>query len=375
MFFAHLFSARQQPRAPTVEIGPNLDILTIPEFEHTKPLILFGDFNTGKTWLIKRLLSRLRVYNDDISCGGNIHTMQVKVYRNSQPLGRRSHDSNTISLIDTEGFNKPQQHGEADRVPEWDPLVCSVLSSFPGVVIYITNSFNVSSENMLRVVTTLVDKSYKIVVIHNRSMDSIIRKKEVMDDLMLNRNPKIIQDGAGGLRSDMNGHIIEHLFMFQHRDMPSMTHNEAVEEKILRMVEDRPAVPLLHSINLAKSKLDSYKNNHFEFTFATSIKEIIIQLRYMTDLERIHHSLHKKTKKRIEKNPENFRIFEVRGAAISLDGITLSRSRHSVNITVHGNQKNSDSVILTVWTPVIVVELVDSVEDNHARLLYVQIVA
>ena len=94
----------------------------------------------------------------------------------------------------------------------------------------------------------------------------------------------------------------------------------------------------------------------------------------MTDLERIHHSLHKKTKKRIEKNPENFRIIEVRGAAISLDGITLSRSRHSVNITVHGNQKNSDSVILTVWTPVIVVELVDSVEDNHARLLYVQIV-
>ena len=380
MFFSHWFAPKVRERAKTIDFSENFGNSPFAggNYGTAKPLIIFGDFNTGKTWFVKRLLQRMNIKNDTIASGGNIHTRRVKVYQGQETINANSsgEENHHYALCDTEGFNKPLQNNEDWRVPEWDPIVCSIITKIPGLLIYMTNSYNVASENMLKIVTALVPVNVKIVVIHNRYMDTAIKKESIIQDLLKNKNPEILRDNDGPY-SFINNHTIRHLFLFQHRDIGSVSNNEQIEKKILLWLKDCREIQLHDCLLAARDCLELYTGGLHDFTFNTEIGTIEVNFRILDNQEESIDLIgDEDITSRVRECSNNFRVIEIRGP-VNLDRIKFKRTRHFITLKCqnYSGVFEAKDVEVSMWTPMIVVESVHEVVRNNAKLIYVRVVA
>jgi len=198
-----------------------------------KPLIIFGKYNTGKSWFLTLLCKELGLNYSRIEYGLTVHTKQLQFHFGSIT---NNNGTNTYGFFDTEGFH--QTGPEIDSV-RMEISLWAAISSIPGIIIYFVNNFERRDELVLLQLTQMIPLSQKdtyIFVIHNYSNASFNSLNSIKTQLSRNRSniPISAIGGSSHLLSKVNGHSIRHLFLVQHNTSTNVSHNESVVKEIIK---------------------------------------------------------------------------------------------------------------------------------------------
>lgn len=251
-----------------------------------RPLLMFGDFKTGKSWFIKHLLKQLGIIVDvPTGEGDNNITHACKLYEAEV-------EGEVWGFVDTEGLGRQYRAPPPDRAYHAFPLVLSVILRIPGNIVLVTRgAISDTDAVLLQLATGLVSRERKVFVVHNFQHQSVDKIDDVVT-LLTRPAPEdgLLISGTNGnnLVSYVHGHQIRHLIYLKESDSRNIPHNTSVRELLLQSTRyTTPRIDLRNTleINVHSEYMQFQYCNVFEYEFATEIGFVKVQFRRLLDDE------------------------------------------------------------------------------------------
>lgn len=265
----------------------------VPANDHTgHPLLVFGDYDSGKSWLVKTLLKELGIVANIATGNGPANiTRECQMYRavvNGEACG----------FVDTEGLGRAGgatggavEPGVVAYHPF--PLMLSVLLRVLGVIVLVTSgAASETDEMLLQLATAIVGCERKVFVVHNFANEDASPGRLTELIAMLTRpvpgkRVHIVSNATQELVSMVHGRQVRHLIYVNDREGKNGQHNVGVRKLLLQsMRHTTPLVDLenaLIEINAAYVRFQFL--NHYNFEFTTALGRITVEFRRLDEEE------------------------------------------------------------------------------------------
>mmetsp|Transcript_22079 Transcript_22079/g.32179 ORF Transcript_22079/g.32179 Transcript_22079/m.32179 type:complete len:390 (-) Transcript_22079:306-1475(-) len=346
----------------------------------SRALVVFGNNTVGKSFFLKKILTRLHIDSSSIRTGvgeGGI-TLGIHHYSSPEPVKFDDGSQLSFSFFDTEGLYRPLLEGHTPTA-DMKPAVLSVVTATPGVLIFMVKGLSVFDQRMLKVITSMVGEQHRIVVIHNERV-GFEEKADVEARLLAYANLRIFRNADNSLVSFVNNLVIDHFLLFNYSGTKAIAHNELVEKTIVNYMR-HSARPIIveNAIAQAEQLNRCMSQGIYSFCFKTNIGQVYVRFRFVLDFE---------MRGVIPTNEDRskYRVFIFRGP-VNLESITMTLStdtddrRHFVDFSMQDHEEALApvEVKITVWTPCTVVQEITPDEGDmiveNSRKIFVRVVA
>jgi GTPase SAR1 family protein len=334
-----------------------------------RPVIVVGDFNSGKTWLCRHLIKRLKGDVDNVLDVKQSRLKGKDVFKPIAP-GRDKHTEGAdlyevmdseIMIYDTEGLKKSSQNESKSTQEELYSFVLALTSSVRGMIIYMTTKFDIDDEVAIQALCNTTPLNHKILVVHNYLGDTASRHKEILTDVSSNSSLHMSLSGTN-LSSDINARSLDHIMLFKHNDSYEVAHNTRMFDRIINFANHVDLVDLSVQNNVLMDKIRRFNSGQINLSVMTEMGEVRVFVRPLMIVE----------EDEFKEDYEQMVAIEVSGPNLKYLETTLEESKgvnlqnlHTLTIT----DDNGRVARAVIWLPHIIVRMVQCKDMNNKSVL------